>query len=65
VELTTQQVADRLGVSYRTVINYTERQDDPLPVQVARRGLKEDRRFDSAVVAAWAARHGIPYDDGK
>lgn len=60
-DMTTQEVADSLSVSYQTVVNYTARQSDPLPVKhQQRQGLKTIRTFDSTDVQGWAERHGIP-----
>lgn len=62
MELSTQQVADTLSVAYNTVINYTERSDDPLPVlEIRQRGLHKERAFAPADVEAWANRHGLTF----
>ena len=57
--MTTQQVADAFGVSYNTVVNYTERTHDPLPVTTRRRGFHTVRIYHSDLVAAWAARNKL------
>lgn len=56
----TQEVAEGLGVSYQTVVNYTQRHDDPLPVMEKRQGFRTIRTYDSTTVKAWAKRNNIP-----
>ncbi len=65
MEMSTQQVADALDVSYNTVLNYTTREDDPLPVNIGQRGLYRDRVFESEQVIEWARRHGLKVNLGK
>lgn len=60
-DMTTREVAEALGVTYQTILNYTERKLDALPIKSAQRhGLKTIRTYDSADVVAWAARNNVP-----
>lgn len=58
----TQEVANALSVSYQTVINYTQRSNDPLPVTEKRKGFHTMRTYDKDSVKAWANRYGLPFD---
>ena len=60
--MTTQQVADAFGVSYNTVVNYTEKAHDPLPVTTRRRGFHTERIYQSHLVAAWADRNKLTFE---
>ncbi len=57
--ISTIEAAKLLGVSYNTIINYTERPVDPLPCVVKPQGLRQTREFDRDILIKWAQRNGI------
>lgn len=60
-DMTTREVAEALGVTYQTILNYTTRKADALPIKsTERHGLKTIRTFDSADVVEWAQRNNVP-----
>lgn len=60
--LNTQQVAAALGVSYNSVVNYTQMEDNPLKVKVGSKGLHTLRQYDPKDVKEFAEAHGLPCD---
>lgn len=60
--LTTMQVAKVLGVTAKTIHNYTRRHDRPLRCHLTVHGLRKIFRYDAGEVKDFAAYHGLQVD---